>query len=162
MRAETRPSCFFFSTALRRRAPTFPRGTGSIYERAQLACAGCHKVGGKGGVIGPDLSSIGGSAPVDYLIESLIEPSKKIKEGYRMSLVTTKNGDVFSGAIVSEDQNVIVIRNAAGNESRVPKSAIQTRQTSPVSLMPSGLTSSLREDEFVDLVAYLTSLGKQL
>ena len=121
----------------------------------------CHKVGGKGGVIGPDLSSIGASAPVDYLIESLIEPSKKIKEGYRMSLVTAKNGDVFAGAIVREDQNVVVIRNAAGNESRVPKPSIKTRETSPVSLMPSGLTTSLREDEFVDLIAYLASLGKQ-
>ncbi|MFT5470748.1 MAG: putative heme-binding domain-containing protein [Verrucomicrobiales bacterium] len=132
-----------------------------IYERAQLACAACHKVGGKGGVIGPDLSSIGASAPIDYLIESLIEPSKKIKEGYRMSLVTAKNGDVFAGAIVREDQNVVVIRNAAGSESRLPKSTIESRETSPVSLMPSGLTTSLREDEFIDLIAYLASLGKQ-
>jgi putative heme-binding domain-containing protein len=88
-------------------------------------------------------------------------PSKKIKEGYRMTLLTKKNGDVFSGAIVSEDQNVVRLRTITGQEARVPKSTIKTRHTSPVSLMPSGLTESLKEDEVIDLVAYLASLGKQ-
>ncbi|NCF87875.1 MAG: c-type cytochrome [Verrucomicrobiaceae bacterium] len=132
-----------------------------IYHRDQLACVTCHVIDGEGGIIGPDLSSIGASAPVDYLIESLIMPSKKIKEGYRMTLLTKKNGDVFSGAIVSEDQNVVRLRTITGQEARVPKSTIKTRHTSPVSLMPSGLTESLKEDEVIDLVAYLASLGKQ-
>ena len=42
-----------------------------IYLRAGLACVKCHAINGNGGVIGPDLSSIGASAPVDYLLESL-------------------------------------------------------------------------------------------
>jgi len=131
------------------------------YHRADLACAVCHVVNGKGGALGPDLSSIGASAPADYLIESLIEPSTKIKEGYRMAMITAKNGDVISGSIVREDQNVVVVRNAAGNDTRVPRSTIESLHTSPVSMMPSGLTAVLREDEFLDLIAYLVSLGKQ-
>lgn len=131
-----------------------------IYHREALACTVCHVVEGKGGVIGPDLSSIGTSAPADYLVESLLAPSKKIKEGYRMSLLTFKDGDVISGAIVRENQNVLVVRSAFGKESRVPRADVKSRETIAVSMMPGGLTAHLREDEFVDLLAYLASLGK--
>ncbi|MEC7401228.1 MAG: hypothetical protein VX821_04470, partial [Verrucomicrobiota bacterium] len=51
----------------------------SVYRRENLQCVACHAIGEVGGVIGPNLVSIGASAPVDYLIESLLEPSKKIK-----------------------------------------------------------------------------------
>ena len=132
----------------------------TIYGREALACVVCHAIDGHGGVIGPDLSSIGASAPADYLIQSLLKPSEKIKEGYRLSLLTLNNGDVISGTITSEDQSVLVVRNAAGQESRVPASTIKSRHTSPISMMPSGLTASLREDEWIDLIAYLASLGK--
>ncbi|MCB1092079.1 MAG: hypothetical protein KDL87_11140, partial [Verrucomicrobiae bacterium] len=72
-----------------------------------------------------------------------------------------KKGDNFAGAIAREDSNEIVIRDAAGVEHRVPKAEIASNQVSPVSLMPPGLTLQLREDEFVDLVRFLSELGKE-
>jgi putative heme-binding domain-containing protein len=132
-----------------------------VYRRAQLQCTVCHAIGGVGGVIGPDMVSIGASAPVDYLVESLLEPSKKIKEGYHTTLVTTKKGDAFSGALASETGAEMVIRDAAGQEHRIAKADIAETVISPVSLMPPGLTMSLREDEFVDLVRFLSELGKE-
>lgn len=133
----------------------------SIYRRTALQCVVCHAIGGAGGIIGPDLVSIGSSAPVDYLIDSLLQPSVKIKEGYHTTLVTLKNGDSFAGAIAREDANEIVIRDAVGNENRIPKSEVASNSISPVSLMPPGLTASLREDEFIDLVRFLSELGKE-
>ena len=132
-----------------------------VYRRAQLQCTVCHAIGGVGGVIGPDMVSIGASAPVDYLVESLLEPSKKIKEGYHTTLVTTKKGDAFSGALASETDAEMVIRDAAGQEHRIAKADIAETAVSPVSLMPPALTLSLREDEFVDLVRFLSELGKE-
>lgn len=132
----------------------------AIYRRAALQCVACHAIGGAGAVIGPDLVSIGASAPVDYLVDSLLEPSKKIKEGYHTTFVTLKNGNSVAGAIAREDANEIVIRDALGNENRLPKADIASNQISPVSLMPPGLTASLREDEFVHLVRFLSELGK--
>jgi len=137
-----------------------PHSGETIYRRAALQCVVCHAIGGAGGVIGPDMVSIGASAPVDYLIDSLLQPSVKIKEGYHTTLVTLKNGDAIAGAIAREDDNEIVIRDAIGNENRIAKSEVASNQISPVSLMPPGLTASLREDEFVDLVAFLAELGK--
>jgi len=132
----------------------------AIYRRASLQCVVCHAIGGAGGVIGPDMVSIGASAPVDYLIESLLEPSQKIKEGYHTTLVTLKNGDSFAGAIAREDTNELVVRDAVGKENRIPKTEIASNQISPVSLMPPGLTAQLREDEFIHLVRFLSELGK--
>ena len=133
----------------------------SVYRRQDLQCVACHAIGKVGGVIGPNLVSIGASAPVDYLIESLLEPSKKIKEGYHTNLVTLKNGDAFAGGILSETDSELVIRDLTGKHNRVAKSDIATQIISPVSLMPVGLTSPLREDEFVDLVRFMTELGKE-
>ena len=132
-----------------------------IYRRVAMQCVVCHAIGGAGGIIGPDLLSIGSSAPVDYLIESLLEPSKKIKEGYHTTLVTTKGGQAFAGAVARESSDEIVIRDAAGKENRIPKGEVASKVVSPVSLMPPALTTSLREDEFVDLVRFLSELGKE-
>ena len=131
------------------------------YRRAGMQCIVCHAIGGAGGIIGPDLVSIGASAPVDYLIESMLEPSKKIKEGYHTAVVTTREGDVVAGAIARQDDTEIVVRDAKGMEIRVPKKEVATTSVSPVSLMPMGLTAQLREDEFVDLIRFLSELGKE-
>lgn len=132
----------------------------AIYRRPALMCSACHAIGGIGAKIGPDMVSIGASAPVDYLIESMLQPSVKIKEGYHTTLITLKNGSTVAGAIASEDNNELVIRDATGNENRIAKSDIVTNQISPISLMPQGLTASLREDEFIDLIRFLSELGK--
>ena len=133
----------------------------SVYRRENLQCVACHAIGEVGGVIGPNLVSIGASAPVDYLIESLIEPSKKIKEGYHTNLITLKNGDSYAGGILSETDTEVVIRDLTGKHNRVAKRDITNQTISPVSLMPIGLTTQLREDEFVDLVRFMVELGKE-
>jgi putative heme-binding domain-containing protein len=133
----------------------------AIYRRQQLLCITCHAIGDAGGVLGPNLVSIGGSAPVDYLIESLMEPSKKIKEGYHMVMVSTKSGQVFSGGLVKDSPTEVIIRDPANQLQTVSKADIASQQMSPVSMMPAGLTASLREDEFVDLVRFLSELGRE-
>ena len=132
-----------------------------VFQRKELTCIKCHAVSGEGGDIGPDLSSIGAAAPADYLIESLLAPSNKIKEGYRMSVIVTEDGDAYSGTILREDDRIVLMRNAVGQENRVSKSRIESRETSSTSMMPSGLTAQLSDEEFLDLIAYLSSLGKQ-
>ena len=126
----------------------------SVYRRENLQCVACHAIGEVGGVIGPNLVSIGASAPVDYLIESLLEPSKKIKEGYHTNLIILNNGDSYAGGILSETDSEVVVRDLTGKRNRVAKRDIASQTISPVSLMPVGLTSQLREDEFVDLSTF--------
>lgn len=133
----------------------------AIYRRQAMLCQSCHAIGDAGGVLGPNLVSIGGSAPVDYLIESLLEPSKKIKEGYHMIILSMKDGKVFAGGLVQEGSDEVVIRDPSNQMQKVPKAQIASRQMSPASMMPPGLTASLREDEFIDLVRFLSELGRE-
>ena len=132
-----------------------------IYRRTELLCTVCHAIGGVGGIIGPDLVSIGASAPVDYLVTSLLNPNDKIKEGYHTTMITSKNGDIFSGGLVSEGDQEITLRDNTGRMIKIAKADVKSKIISPISMMPPGLTSSLREDEFIDLVRFLSELGKE-
>jgi putative heme-binding domain-containing protein len=98
---------------------------------------------------------------VDYIVESLLEPSKKIKEGYATTLLTLKNNDVVVGFLSAQSESQLTMRDATGKITQVPKHQIAKQDSVPVSLMPPGLTASLRHDEFVDLVRFLSELGKE-
>ena len=131
----------------------------NIYRRAELACLTCHAIGGAGGKVGPDMTSIGASAPADYLVEALLYPNAKIKEGYHSVLITTKDELEFSGIVVSETDNEVIIRNAANQEVSVAKKNIAQRRNG-ASLMPSGLVDALLPEERLDLIKFLSMLGR--
>jgi putative heme-binding domain-containing protein len=132
-----------------------------VYHRAALACTTCHAIAGGGGLVGPDMVSLGASAQTDYIIESLLEPSKKIKEGYHLTVVSLANFDVVSGSVVRETPTHLVLRDPTGRERPIALSDIVERKVEPVSMMPQGLTATLRRDEFIDLTAFLTQLGRE-
>jgi putative heme-binding domain-containing protein len=132
-----------------------------VYRRAALLCQTCHGIGGGGPEIGPNLLSIGASAQVDYLIESMLNPSAKIKEGFHTSVITTKDGAVLAGAIVARDGQTLTLRDAAGQLQPIPAQSIHKNEILPVSLMPPGLTASLRKDEFLDLIRFMSELGRE-
>jgi len=130
-----------------------------IYRRSQLACVSCHAIGGAGGKVGPDMTSIGASAPMDYLIESLWFPNRKVKEGYHSLIIDTKDGQELSGILVSESPEQLVLRNTLGGEFAVAKNNIDRRATGG-SLMPAGLIDGLSAQERLDLFRFLSELGR--
>jgi putative heme-binding domain-containing protein len=130
-----------------------------IFRRKELNCFTCHAIGGVGGKVGPDLTSIGASAQVDYLIESVLYPNRKIKEGYHSVIVETKDGLEFSGVLVSENSDQLILRDATDKETTIAKNDIQNRTTGN-SLMPSGLVDLLSPGERLDLYRFLSELGK--
>lgn len=131
----------------------------SIYRRKDLSCIKCHAISGVGGLVGPDLGSIGASAPVDYLIESILVPNKAVKENYHSWLVATKEGRFYTGIKVREANGELVLRDAEDREIRIPAASIDEKTIAP-SLMPEGLTDNLTQPELLDLVRFLSELGK--
>ena len=131
-----------------------------IYRRQDLACVGCHAIGGAGGKVGPDMTSIGASAPVDYLVEAVLLPNVKIKEGYHSVIVTTKDDTEYTGTLARETGQEVVLRDAAGKELPIAKADIAKREQGTLSLMPGGLLDPLNEQEQLDLFAFLSRLGK--
>jgi putative heme-binding domain-containing protein len=119
----------------------------------------CHAIGGAGGKVGPDLTSIGASAPPDYLVESLFSPNAKIKEGYYSTTITTRDDQEFIGIVANENDHEVILRNAANQELSIVKSDISQRVVGG-SLMPSGLMDALLPEERLDLIKFLSVLGK--
>lgn len=131
-----------------------------VFRRPDQLCLKCHAVGGAGGLVGPDLSSIGAAAQVDYLVESLLLPSKAIKENYHSLLVTTTKGQQLTGIKVRQTPAALVLRNDQDKEVSVPLKDIEEQGPSRSSLMPEGLTDTLTRAELVDLTRFLSELGK--
>ncbi len=131
-----------------------------VFRKPELACLTCHAVGGAGGLIGPDLSSLGTSSPAETIIKSIIYPTESIKEGYELQRVARKDGSELMGYLVSDRPGEIVMRDVSGLEVAIPKDHIRVREKIPGSLMPPGLTSTLDKQEFLDLVAFLSKLGE--
>ncbi len=131
----------------------------AIFRRKEAQCLKCHAVAGAGGQVGPSLESIGASAPADYLLDSLLDPNKSIKENYHSLVVATSDGKVLNGIKVRQTPTELVLRDAEDREVSVPLSSIE-EQKPGTSLMPSGLTEPLTRGEVVDLVRFLSELGK--
>ena len=130
-----------------------------VYRKLGLGCVSCHAIGGAGGKVGPDLTSIGASAPLDYLVESTYYPNRKIKEGYHSLVVETKDNQVLFGMLESQNDNELVLRNVANQRTKVAKSNIR-KQTQGNSLMPSGLIDRLDRQDQIDLFSFMSRLGK--
>ncbi|QMU31490.1 c-type cytochrome [Adhaeribacter radiodurans] len=123
-------------------------------------CVTCHAIGGAGGLIGPDLSSLGTSSPVETIINSILYPTKSIKEGYELQRVVKKDGSEMMGYLVSNGASEVVMRDVTGMSVPVAKSQIDKIEKIPGSLMPAGLTAGLEKEEFMNLVGFLSKLGE--
>jgi putative heme-binding domain-containing protein len=121
-------------------------------------CAKCHKVSGEGGDVGPDLAIIGSKYDRAALIESILQPSKQILDGYRQTIVQTADGGDVRGLLRSETATELTIVDSEANTHVIKKSDIKSRRQSDVSVMPEGLTSVLSAQEFADLIEYLQTL----
>ncbi len=124
----------------------------------QNVCGSCHKMFGKGGNIGPDLTG-SNRANLDYLLFNVLNPSGEIQDDYKLVVVTTRDGRVYSGNVVSENERQISLRVVGQADQVISKSSIQSREVMPVSLMPVGLFDNLHEQEVLDLVRYMRSIS---
>ena len=134
------------------------RGRVLFTESNRLACSKCHRVRGVGGEVGPDLSDVAGKFGRAQLIESVLEPSRQIVEGYRSTTVATAGGQVLTGIVKEESARRLTLVDAEGKKRIVPTAEIEERKASDTSLMPEGLASAVSPEEFADLVAYLETL----
>jgi putative heme-binding domain-containing protein len=130
-----------------------------IYRRPELACVACHVIGGIGGKVGPDLTSIGASAQPDYLLEALVEPGARIKEGYLSVQIVTTDRRIVVGTLAHETAAALTLLVAGEGPVTIPRPTIAQRLDAGSS-MPAGLVANLPPDELRDLVKFLSALGR--
>jgi putative membrane-bound dehydrogenase-like protein len=127
---------------------------------AGVACVKCHQAPGVagGGEVGPSLAGVGAKYDRAKLIESVLYPSKQIFDGYEQTLVRTKDGTTHAGGVRGETQDELTLIDSENRKTVIRKADIERRKVSEVSLMPDGLQTALKAQEFADLIAYLESL----
>ncbi len=139
-----------------------------LFYKSAAACSKCHSSGKDQSPLGPDLATIGNDEsgePVTeaYLIESLLYPSKSIRQAFQTVSIVTSDGGVVSGLQVQETEEAIELRDAADTTKTVTvsKDDIEAIKRSPKSMMPEGLVASLgSQRDFVDLAAYVIAVAQ--
>lgn len=130
-----------------------------IFRRLDLGCIKCHSIGKAGGNIGPDLGPIGGSSPLDYIVASILDPSAAIKEEYLTKIISTSAGKVVTGIVVERNKNQVVLKDATGKHVKIAAADID-EEANGKSLMPEGVTRFLTKGELLDLIRFVSELGK--
>lgn len=131
------------------------RGRQLFLNNKKLACINCHQMEGIGGNAGPDLTRIWDTFTIEKTIETILEPSKEIKEGFQSYTVVTTDGQVLTGLKVSQTPQEIVLRDTNAKEIRIAAKDVDEILPSKKSLMPEDVVRHLSYLEFLDLVAFL-------
>ena len=132
-------------------------GTGNPYAGEKLfmqKCAACHKLFHKGGIVGPDLTPYQ-RGNLDTLLMSVVDPSAEIREGFEQVVLVTADGRSLTGFVVDEDAQVLTLRSKSGENVRIPRDEIESRDVVKKSLMPDGLLRDLSDQQLRDFFAYL-------
>jgi cytochrome c oxidase cbb3-type subunit 3 len=135
-------------------------------------CSTCHMIQGKGGRIGPDLSTTGSARSTEYLVESLRQPSKRLAQGiseamkefsqeYETVTVVTADGTKFMGVVLNEDHFTLQMMDTRENLHLFEKDKLRSFEKSRESLMPAYDQKTLSDKDLQDVVAYLLLVGAQ-
>lgn len=120
-------------------------------------CVRCHQIGGAGTILGPNLDGIG-SRGLERLTEDILDPHRNVDVAFRMTAITTKDGQTHLGLIKNTTGAQLTYADPTGTESTLPLNAIAEQQTLSLSLMPATFADAIPEASFRDLQAYLLTL----
>jgi putative heme-binding domain-containing protein len=120
-------------------------------------CAACHRVGDRGGALGPNLSTIGQQRSRAALVSAIREPSATVARGYR-TVAWSGAGRAVTGVIKSEDAFSIQVMTADGRLQGFDKSSLPPLERPAESLMPAYTPAELDDAELENLLAYLGTL----
>ena len=138
------------------------RGRQVFKSKAVVECIRCHKVRHPtgaldGGEVGPDLSTIGTRERRDYILESIVAPSRKIAKGFETAVLALSDGRVVAGIVKSDDGKRLRLQTPKGDFIDVETAEIEGRKTG-TSGMPDDLVKHLTRAEIRDLVEFLASM----
>jgi len=126
-------------------------------EKVETQCVRCHKWKGQGGDVGPAMDGIAKKQSREYLLESVVLPSKKIAEGFENLVIRTKDGGYYAGMFKKETDTELTINAPEEGLTTIKKADIESREQG-LSGMPAGMGYILSKRELRDLMAFLTSL----
>lgn len=135
-----------------------------LFHQGNINCAKCHRPKSEQDRIGPDLSRIEKEVTDVFLIESILQPSKTIKEGYESTLVLTVDGETIDGLKIQENDVELVIRDRQDVDRlhTIAKEDIDGMRAGTLSSMPDDLADELKNrQQFLDLLRYVIDVKER-
>src|SRR5437773_1039374 len=157
------------------KAPAQPAGNaahGKELFYGSAACSTCHMIQGKGGRLGPDLSTTGSARSTEYLVESVRSPSRRLAQGiseamkefsqeYETVTVVTADGTKFMGVVLNEDHFTLQMIDTREQLHLFEKDRLRSFEKSRESLMPASDQKMLSDKDLQEVIAYLLSVGAE-
>jgi putative heme-binding domain-containing protein len=128
-----------------------------LFFDKRSTCSTCHKIDGQGQEVGPDLSAIAKTRTREFLLESILEPSRRVEQQYQNYVLRTLSGVTHTGLLVKKDDAGITLKTAENKVVTVPSKDVDTFDPSPKSLMADGLLRDFTAQEAADLLEYLAT-----
>jgi putative heme-binding domain-containing protein len=91
------------------------------------------------------------------LLQSILEPSRRIEPKYATYVAQTTDGRSLSGLLIRRDERAVVLRDSQNKEVVLAAKDVETLQPSRLSLMPDGQLAGLTAQQAADLLEYLAS-----
>ncbi len=134
-----------------------PKRGEALFFSEQGRCSQCHAFGGRGGAVGPDLSSVGRKGK-EEIYRSIAAPSAEISPDYVSYTIAVRDGRVLAGVVRAEGADAIRVTDTGAKTTTLRRDEIDQIRPSGTSIMPVGLTGGLGEAGVRDLIAYLTRI----
>ena len=122
------------------------------------SCVNCHTFANGQQPKGPHLVDIGKRYKKEELLESILDPSKKIAQGFDTWTFVTVDGRIQTGFVVLESAETVTLRGIDGLSKELPQRDIDERVKQEISMMPKGVVGNLTPEQLADIIAYLQSL----
>ena len=123
-------------------------------------CATCHRLGGMGYAVGPDLIERAASAREDLLVD-ILDPNRSVQSNFVNYRLDAVDGSVLTGILARESAGRVTLRRGEGIEDVVERSNISSLTSMGLSLMPEGLNEEIRPSEMADLLSFVQSQARQ-
>lgn len=126
-----------------------------IFWSKQAGCSNCHRILGQGGLLGPDLSNVGGVRSLPHIRESILDPDEEIPPGYRSASVVLRNGRRLEGIARNFSNYSLQLQDQQGHLHLIPMEDVERIDLARGSAMPKDYAKRLTNGELRDLLAFL-------
>ncbi len=127
-------------------------------------------VEGRGGRLGPELTSVGGSRTRAAIIDSVRNPSRRLAWGlteatkefpqeYETITVVTSDGKEIKGVALNEDNFSVQMMDTSEQIYLLEKDKLRSFRKTRESMMPTYTADLLSDKDLDDIVAYLVSVA---
>lgn len=120
-------------------------------------CSSCHRLGGEGFAVGPDLTTVRNDGKAKALV-NIVDPNREVAPNYVAYTVETRAGESLVG-VISETASGVTVHQPFGKDTTVLRSDIKRIESQHLSLMPEGIAEGLKSQDMADLLEFVFTVG---